>query len=441
MNQKLFTAVDNAPLIVFRIFFGLLLFAESIGAILTGWVKENFIDPEFTFSYIGLEWLQPLPGTGMYYYFALLGVCGIMIMLGYKYRWSIGLFTVLWAGVYFMQKSSYNNHYYLLLLISIILFFLPANKFASLDAKINPQIKSLSMPRWCALVMIFQVAIVYFFAAISKFYPDWTDGSFVKILFENSAFYAPFKSIFSQHWFHIFIAYSGIVFDLLIVPFLLWKKTRTFAFIASILFHLFNAIFLQIGIFPFFALTFVVFFYPPETIRKLFFKKKKPLQDEAPIVTNQSLLLYFFIPYFILQIALPVRHHFIQGDVFWTEEGHRLSWRMMLRQRSGNTQFEVHDKKNHTISLYDYRSKLTFKQKIFVQSKPDGIWQMAQYIKNDYERQGKDVSIFVKSYISINGKPEQQFIDQNVDFVTAKWDYFFHNEWILLYDSSGTLLK
>ncbi len=441
MNQKLFTPIDNAPLIVFRIFFGLLLFAESIGAILTGWVKANFIDPEFTFSYIGLEWLQPLPGNGMYFYFAAMGLLGILIMIGYKYRLSIGLFTLLWAGAYFMQKSSYNNHYYLLLLICIILFFLPANRFASLDAKINPQLKSLSMPRWCAMVMIAQIAIVYFFAAISKFYPDWTNGSFVKILFENSAFYASFESIFSQHWSHLFIAYSGIAFDLLIVPFLLWKKTRTFALIASIIFHLFNAIFLQIGIFPFFALSFVVFFYPPEKIRQVFFRKKIPMQDATPIMANKSVLLYFFIPYFILQIALPIRHHFIKGDVFWTEEGHRMSWRMMLRQRSGTIQFEVVNKKTKAVTLYDYRSKLTFKQKLFVQSKPDGIWQMAQRIKNEYQQQGKDVSIYINCYVTINGKPELQFIDPKVDFATAKWDYFFHNDWILLYDSQGKPIK
>src|SRR3990167_2441462 len=113
MVKKLFQPIDNAPLILFRIFFGFLLAAETFGAILTGWVKRVLIDPEFTFSHIGMEWLQPLPGYGMYLYFCLMGTTGILIMLGYKYRFSLGLFTILWSAVYFMQKSSYNNHYYL----------------------------------------------------------------------------------------------------------------------------------------------------------------------------------------------------------------------------------------------------------------------------------------------------------------------------------------
>ena len=114
LNRWLFQHIDNSALIIFRVFFGLLIALESFGAIITGWVRQTLIEPEFTFSFIGFEWLQPLPGMWMYAYFCIMGIFGIGVMLGYKYRISIIAFTVLWAGVYFMQKSSYNNHYYLL---------------------------------------------------------------------------------------------------------------------------------------------------------------------------------------------------------------------------------------------------------------------------------------------------------------------------------------
>src|SRR4051812_28265820 len=126
MKQRLFLQIDNAPLIIFRIFLGFLLACETFGAIGTGWVKNNFIEPTYTFSHIGMEWLQPLPGYGMYIYFTVMGILGLLVMIGYKYRWSMGLYTLLWAGVYFMQKTSYNNHYYLLLLVCLIMLFLPA---------------------------------------------------------------------------------------------------------------------------------------------------------------------------------------------------------------------------------------------------------------------------------------------------------------------------
>ena len=281
MTKKLFTQTDNAPLIIFRIFFGFLLACEAYGAILTGWVKENFIEVQFTFSHIGLDWLQPLPGNGMYFYFALMGTFGLLVMLGYKYRFTLGAYTLLWAGVYFMQKTSYNNHYYLLLLLCLIMWFLPANTYASLDAKHNPAVKRLTMPAWCSWVMIAQVTIVYFYATLAKFYPDWMDGTFTKNLLDRSVTNQALHDIFTQKWFYLFIAYAGIAFDLLIVPLLLFKKTRTIAFVASLIFHLFNSITLQIGIFPFLALSFVVFFYPPEKMKSIFFRKKPAVKEHG----------------------------------------------------------------------------------------------------------------------------------------------------------------
>lgn len=435
MKPRLFQQIDNSPLIIFRIFFGFLLACETIGAILTGWVKENFIDVQFTFSHIGMDWLQPLPGYGMYFYFITMGILGLLVMLGYKYRWTLGAFTIMWAGVYFMQKTSYNNHYYLLVLVCIIMWFLPANTYASLDAKQNPNIKSLTMPAWCSWVMIAQVAIVYFFATIAKFYPDWLDGTFTKNLLDRSVKNETLHDIFTQKWFYLFIAYAGIAFDLLIVPLLLFKKTRTWAFIASLIFHIFNSITLQIGIFPYFALSFAVFFYPPEKMRSLFFKKKPQVTTIRETEKDyKSTLYYFFIPYLIVQLLLPVRHHFIKGDVFWTEEGHRLSWRMMLRTRNGYTRFKVVDKNTNETIVYNINSKLTPKQFNSMRTKPDMIWQFAQRIKKEFKEIGRDVAVYANTSAGVNGAPMKKLIDPDVDLGEAKWDYFFHNDWILLHE-------
>lgn len=138
LSKWLFKHIDNSALIVFRIIFGLLIFLESIGAILTGWVKQAMIDPQFTFSFIGFEWLQPLPGNWMYAYYIIMGAFGFCVMIGYKYRLSIIAFTVLWTGTYLMQKASYNNHYYLLILLSAVMIIQPAHRYLSIDAKKIP---------------------------------------------------------------------------------------------------------------------------------------------------------------------------------------------------------------------------------------------------------------------------------------------------------------
>lgn len=442
MREKLFTRIDNSPLVIFRIFFGFLLACETFGAIATGWVYSNMVEPKFTFSFIFVPWLQPLPGYGMYFYFAAMGILGLLVMAGYKYRWSLSLFTLLWAGVYYMQKTSYNNHYYLLLLVCFIMIFLPANAYASADAK-NPAIKRYTMPAWCSLVMVVQVAIVYFYATVAKFYPGWLDGTFTRNLLRDSMTYAPLQELAAQKWFYMFIAYAGIAFDGLIIPMLLYRRTRTIAVIASLIFHLFNSITLQIGIFPFFALSFVVFFYPPEKIRQLFFRKKPPVTEDERSVSyeNKNVLYYVFIPYFIVQVFLPVRHHFIKGDVLWTEEGHRLSWRMMLRSRQGYVSFRVIDKKTGTQLPYKTKQDLTWKQKNSMSTQPDMIWQLAQHIKAGFKVKGKDVAVYADCEAGINGSPWRKLIDPNIDLATAQWNYFEHTPWILLYDNQGNVIK
>ena len=84
--QLLYKPVDNSPLILFRICFGFLLFCHCISYILKGKLFTYFIEPPFTFTYIGFEFLQPLPGNGMYFYFALMALLALLIMLGAWYR-------------------------------------------------------------------------------------------------------------------------------------------------------------------------------------------------------------------------------------------------------------------------------------------------------------------------------------------------------------------
>jgi hypothetical protein len=96
---------------------------EAFGALMTGWVRRTLVEPEFTFNFIGFDWIQPLPGWGMYFYFALMGIMGLFIMAGYRYRMASFAFAFLWTGVYLMQKTSYNNHYYLMVLLGVIMAF------------------------------------------------------------------------------------------------------------------------------------------------------------------------------------------------------------------------------------------------------------------------------------------------------------------------------
>lgn len=439
LNNFLFTKIDNSSLIVFRIIFGLLIFLESIGAIFTGWVRKTLIDPIFTFNFIGLDFLQPLDGNGMYFYFVIMGLFGFLVMIGYRYRLSIVAFTLMWAGVYFMQKASYNNHYYLLLLLCLIMMVLPANGYFSLDAKKHPEQRKIWMYSWCKWLIVFQLLVVYTYAAIAKLYPGWLDLSFFKVLMGSKSDYPLVGGILQDETFHWILMVSGIAFDFLIIPLLLIKKTRKWAFFVAILFHLFNSVIFQIGIFPYMSLALCLFFFEPKTIRDIFLKRK-PLYTagtlEIPPYHKMALIL--LTVYAIIQIGLPVRHWFIKEPVLWTEEGHRMSWRMMLRSKGGVIEFKVLNHNTDKLQSVDLSEYLSAKQRRIIASKPDIIWQFAQRLKREYKAKGQDISVFVvDSRVSVNGGPWEDFVKPNVDIAAQPWHYFGHEPWIFPYKKAS----
>ncbi|MXV37433.1 Vitamin K-dependent gamma-carboxylase [Flavobacteriaceae bacterium Ap0902] len=441
MNNYLFEKVDNSKLVFFRIFFGLLMMVECWGAIVTGWVKETFVDPQFTFNFIGFDWTQVFVGETMYYLYGFMGFMGLLIMLGAFYRAAIISFFLCWSLTYFMQKSHYNNHYYLIMLVSFLLMFMPANRYLSLDEKIFSGLKSTVTEKWNYLLFKVLIACVYIFAAIAKISPGWLGNHFLPLRLNYSAQW--FENQFGANIFSDFLrnpelagflSYSGIIFDFLIVPLLLFKPTRRIAFILGIMFHLFNSITLHIGIFPYFALAMCIFFFDSRTINKIFFpfKQSTNLNERHTSLRYQQMVKLLVAGFICIQLYLPIRHWLIPGDVLWTEEGHRMAWRMMLRTKAGNGSFVVEypDHSTTRINLHQY---LTRNQLHSCKAKPDMIWQFAQILKRKMkEERNLDVKVFYKNgVLKINDGPWYPYIDPETDLAHTKWSYFGHQEWIL----------
>lgn len=436
----LFKKIDNIQLVLFRIFFGILALLECWGAIATGWVKETFVTPRFSFTFLGFEWTQFLLGKPMYLLFMMLGLNGLCIAIGYRYRLHTLLFSLGWSLVYFMQKSHYNNHYYLMMLIAWFMVFMPAHRALSFDVKQKRVSREQHMDNWHRYLFIVQLWIVYTFASIAKCYPGWYSGQYLHLRFSDAANWFQehfawhrFASLLSSENFAWLLSWLGIGFDLFIVPLLLWRPTRNIAFIAALIFHLFNSIILHIGIFPYFALALAIFCFPAATIRERFGVHLKGAAAPIPL-PNQKQKKYvpiLLLIYIVWQLYLPLRHHLIPGDVLWTEEGHRLAWRMMLRRKAGWITFYVVDKKTGKQDIIPLKEHLAPHQMQLVTVAPDAIWQFAQRLKSVYQQEGKEVSVFVNSMISVNGSPYYPFVDPKADLAAVRWKYFTHQNWIL----------
>ena len=444
INAFLYRPVDIAPLAVFRVLMGILAAAEGWGAIMTGWVRANYVDVSYNFNFIGFEFLHVLIGPQAYAIYFLLGAAGLGIAFGYRYRLSVAVYTVLWAAVYFGQKTSYNNHYYLLLLMCILLLIVPAHRAVSLDVRNGRVAPAQAVPYWSKWIFKILLLIVYTYAAIAKLYPDWLSGKAVEIFLSSRTHYPIIGPLCGERWFIMLISYGGIVFDFLVVPALWWRPTRGFAFVVSIGFHIFNSVVFHIGIFPYMMLICTVLYFDQAVIRKLFFRRAPlwagtpaglllPSRSGAEIDKTKKVFLEVFLFGFIaLMVLLPLRPFIYPGSPHWSEEGHRLSWHMMLRSKSGTVYYVIKDSEGVPLKAVHPAKELPHKQARSMATRPDKIWQYAQKLGDEYSELTSDtVQVYARSKVSLNGRPFYPMIDPEADLYAAEWSHIRPSPWIL----------
>ncbi len=331
-----------------------------------------------------------------------------------------------------MQKTEYNNHYFLVLLICFAMPFMPANASNSLDVKRNPSIVSHSCPHWNVLLLPFMMFLVYFFGSIAKIYPDWLQAKPIALWFGGQSDVPILGSLLVKSWFHYFISYAGILFDLLIIPLLMIKRVRKWAFIATLLFHVFNSYIFQIGIFPYLGLSFAIFFWPAEKIGEWFFRRESSNISVKHVGSPKyvNLKISTLVLFALIQVLIPLRHWFIPGDVLWTEEGHRLAWRMMLRSRSGSGHFYMHkDNKTTRIRPEEF---LTRNQITMIYTQPDCMHQFVQEAgKRLNIPADSNFKITANIQVSINGGSFYKWIDSELNLYQSERSRVLPCNWIL----------
>jgi len=339
-TDKLFEPVDIASLVFFRVSFGLIMLWE----VFRYWprIEWNYLIPIFHFKYYGFEWVKVLPGDGMYYLFVMLGILAVLITLGLFYRVASILFFFGFIYVFLLDQTYYLNHFYLVCLFSFLLIFTPCNRSSSLDALINPTKRSQFIPAWCVWLLRAQIGIVHFYAGLAKLNPDWLHGEPMRAWLAERASYPVLGQFFTEEWAVYLFSYGGLGFDLLIVPLLLFRKTRVIGYIWVIIFNSLNAYLFKIGVFPWLMMSATLIFFSPGWPRQFLAtvqQKKLYLEEEAASIPAFSHFyrfstILFVAVYLTFQLIMPLRHYLYPGNVSWTEEGHRFSWRMKLNRKT-----------------------------------------------------------------------------------------------------------
>jgi hypothetical protein len=168
-----------------------------------------------------------------------------------------------------------------------------------------------------------------------------------------------------------------------------------------------------------------------------FFKiKKAHIVNKAYVfkpLVQQFLIVVLFV-HFSIQLFMPFRYLLYPGKLFWTEQGYRFSWRVMLMEKAGKTFFYVTDKDNNRSGEAMMNDYLTPNQEKMMATQPDMILQYAHFLKQKYQEQGiKNPEIRVESYVTLNGSGSRLFIDKNLDLTTQK-ENFRHKWWVLPFE-------
>lgn len=452
IKNFLFQPISIAPLASFRILFGAMLLFSSTRFVAKGWVDLLYIQPKYFFTYQGFEWIIPFPGIGMYLIFAGLILAAMCIMLGLFYRIATLLFFILFTYVELLDKTNYLNHYYFVSIISLMLCFLPANKYASLDVKLGITKRVTHIPAWCILMIQLQIGLVYTFAGIAKINPDWLlHAQPLKIWLKGRDYIPIIGNLFSYKITPYLFSWFGMLFDCTIFFFLLNKITRPFAYFAVVVFHLLTGYLFQIGVFPYVMIVATWIFFSASFHQKFlsFFlskfkidKKKVEHTPRHPEFISGSNEIYYqpkftsfwitiVVIYFAIQLFLPFRYLLYPDKLFWTEQGYRFSWRVMLMEKNGYTSFVVKDKtgKINEIRNRDY---LTAQQEKMMSTQPDMILQFAHFIAKEYEEKFHYINaeVYVDSYVALNGYHSKNFIDNTVDLAKLPIN-FAPKKWIL----------
>lgn len=427
--SRLFDPIDIALLVFFRIAFGALMLWEVWRYFEYDRIARYYVEPTYFFYYWGFDWLNPLPGDGMFWLFHGLGLLAILIMLGAFYRPAMVLFWLAFTYVFLLDKAQYLNHFYLVSLVSFLLIFIPAHRAFSVDAWLRPGIRSQQVPQWSLWLLRGQMAVVYFFGGVAKLNPDWFAGQPLREWMGARTDFPIIGSLFTEEWMVYLFTYSGLLLDLFVVPFLLWRRTRPFALLLAITFHLLNSQLFNIGIFPWFAIAATLIFLPPSTFRPRWL----PLPTASlPALSGsrQRWILAAMALYFAVQIVLPLRHFLYPGDASWTEEGHVYAWRMRLREKDGEITFYASNPQTGTSWPLDVAQILNPRQLDQMKDNPPMILQFAHYLAEPLQAVEPTIRIHAHVPMSLNSRTPQLMIDPSAD-LSREPDSLFMADWIV----------
>lgn len=436
--------VSIAPLVTLRVIVGAMLLFSTLRFMALGWVEDHYISPSFHFKYFGFEWVEPLPAAGMYAVHLLLIAASCCVMLGLFYRLAAFVQFVLFSYTELIDLTYYLNHYYFVSTVCALLVAVPANRAFSLDVLRNPSIRLEQAPRWVIFIFQLQLGIVYFYAGLWKINTDWLLHALpLKIWVPANDRLPLIGGLFRQEWTPWLFSWAGMLYDVTIVFWLSWRRSRVWAYLTVVVFHSLTGLMFQIGVFPLVMVGATLVFFSGAWHERLWagvgrllrlpVQRVNPPAIEAGRVAGKTprWIMAVLAIHFAFQILFPWRYLLYPGNVFWTEEGYRFAWRVMLMEKAGTATFFVKDTRSGREGEVVNREFLNDHQEKQMAMQPDMILQFAHFLKNHYAQKGLHApEVRAEVYVTLNARPSRLLIDPKVDLGKIR-DGWGHKTWVL----------
>jgi hypothetical protein len=442
MKNYFLKSTSAAPLVVFRIGLGLMLFISTVRFWANGWIESLYISPKYYFPYYGFEFVVPLGGY-TYLLFAICAVAALFVALGYYYRISISILFLSFTYIELIDKTTYLNHYYFVSMICLLMIFLPAQVSFSLDAYRKASIRASHIPQWCVDTLKLFVCLLYVFAGIAKINSDWLLHALpLKIWLPARNDMPIIGFLFNYTWLAFLFSWFGCIYDLSIAFFLWNKKTRIWAYVAVLVFHVLTSLLFPIGVFPYVMIVTALIFFSDEFHTRII----QYIQGIIPVTTIttnvQKVYAYsavqlhvvkaIILLFFLLQFLIPFRYLCYPGNLFWTEQGYRFSWRVMLMEKAGYAEFTVKDTLGN-FRIVNNEDFLTKQQEKMMATQPDMILQYAHLLADYYKTHGfVNPQVYADVYVTLNGQLGKAMVDTRVDLAKEE-ESFAPKSWIILY--------
>jgi len=420
ITNRLQRPVSNAFLTAFRVFFGLWMVIRCVWYIVSEDVR--YVEKtELLFTYRGWEWLPHLPAEWFIGLMWISLISALFIALGQFTRSAAFAFFVSFGYFFMVDAATWGNMDYLFTLLAFILMLVPSGARLSLDALRGGHITTV--PAWILYLLRFQIGVVYFYAGLIKCTRDWVlRASPIDIFLTTENKIAALQPLFENHTVVHSFAVGGCLFDLFIVPLLLWPKTRRAAMVLVVFFHTFNMVVLGLGnVTVFMMLATLLLFSEPDLFAGLMSRLAAALKTTLRQAAKPSRMMYVALVFALIQAGLPLRHFTYPGDGRWNGDGQNFSWWMRSIHMNVDAKF---------FAEYDgARIRLNPLETIAPEQSsmgkdPDMMAQYARHVAARLRADGhQNVKVMVESTASLNGRPMQRFIRKDVDLASLPPDF------------------